>query len=303
MIEYSKENITNIENEITHISSILENQNNLKKILTSYMDKISIAIDKANNPKDIDNIHTILENLKINLDNSNDLTASLTTLLNLLNDMNGNINALKIEEYNLSYTKTFDNYLKVTNSIYTFIDNLSQYNYISFPENIETKEDAELESAETFENTKELDTTDLKENTLIISETKQNVVLPYTILNLKQELSNFPDKYTSLQDVIDTCYTKPLNLYKNAPISRFKEALNLIKEKENGTLKQALDLGLELFFNSNLHPAVISACKNLDELDIYLDYLENGEIHNFNCFNVIFDVAPLVVKRKRSQYL
>lgn len=303
MIEYSKENVTNIENEKTHINSILENQKNLKKILTSYMDKISVAIDKTNNPKDIDSIHTILENLKINLDNSNELTSSLATLLDLLNDMNKNIDSLKIEEYNLSYTKTFDNYLNVTNSIYTFIDNLSQYNYISFPEDNETKETENLENVETLEDNKELDTTDLKENTLIISETKQNVVLPFSILDLKQELSNFPDKYTSLQDVIDTCYTKPLSLYKNAPISRFKEALNLIKEKENGTLKQALDLGLELFFNSNLHPAVISACKNLDELDIYLDYLENGEIHNFNCFNVIFDVAPLVVKRRRGQYL
>lgn len=303
MIECSKDNLNTIENEINHINSILENQKYLKKILTSYMDKVSIAIDKTNNPKDIDSIHTILKNLKINLDSSNNLTSSLSTLLHLLNDMNGNIDSLKIEEYNLSYTKTFDNYLNVTNSIYTFIDNLSQYNYISFPENIKTKENEKLESVETFENTKEIDTTDLKENTLIISETKQNVILPYTILDLKQELSNFPDKYTSLQDVIDTCYTKPLSLYKNAPISRFKEALNLIKEKENGSLKEAIDLGLELFFNSNLHPAVISACKNLDELDIYLDYLENGELHNFNCFNVIFDVAPLVVAKKRSQYL
>lgn len=293
MIEYSKENINIIENEIKHINSILQNQKNLKKILSSYMDKISTAIDEANNPKDIDKIHTILENLKINLDNSNNLTCSLTNLLDLLNDIIINTSTSKIENYNLLYNNIFNDYLQVTSTIYTFIDSLSPYSYITFPEEIDT----DLSEQEI---SKDIDTSNLKENTLIISEKNQNVILPYSLQDLKQKLNDFPNQYTTIQDVINTCYTKPLNSYKNAPISRFKESLNLIRKKENGTLKQALDLGLELFFNFNLHPAIISACKNLDELDIYLDYLENGETNKFNCFDIIFDIAPLVVKRSQN---
>lgn len=54
---------------------------------------------------------------------------------------------------------------------------------------------------------------------------------------------------------------------------------------------------MELLFNYNLHPAIISACKNIDELDIYLDYLENNETDKFNCFNIKFEIAPSISKK------
>ena len=69
--------------------------------------------------------------------------------------------------------------------------------------------------------------------------------------------------------------------------------------KEKASVIKAFELGMELFFNYNLHPAIISACKSLDELDIYLDYLEDNETHKFDCFKIIFDMAPIEVKSNK----
>lgn len=134
----------------------------------------------------------------------------------------------------------------------------------------------------------------LKENTLIVSENDNKCYLPFYISDLEKKLKNNPDKYSSFEDVIEKDYTVSLDLFKNQPISRFREAFNLMKNKEHSSIKSALNLAIELLFNYSLHPAIISACRNIDELDIYLDYLEDNEIEKFDCFNIIFEVAPMV---------
>lgn len=65
---------------------------------------------------------------------------------------------------------------------------------------------------------------------------------------------------------------------------------------------KALDLGLELMFNYDLNPIVISACRNLDELDIYLDCLEENQLSSFDCFEIKFEVAPQVSDMKKSEF-
>lgn len=299
MISYSEDKnieINIIENEICHINSMVESEKKSKKLLVSYMDKISNAINTLTNPTDITEIHKCLENLKLNLDNTNNLIDSLANLLDILNTIKEQEDISKLIEYNNLYNKTFDKYLQVNNAIYDFINILSEYTCILFPEEIIKEEDIVEKNVCKPMN----DNSDLKENTLIISEKNQNVILPYKISDLQEILDADSNIYNSPQDIIEKYYTRPLSIYKNTSLSRFKESLSLIREREKGTLKQALDLGLELFFNSNLHPAVISACKNLDELDIYLDYLENGETYKFNCFDIVFDVAPIVVKKSKK---
>jgi hypothetical protein len=63
----------------------------------------------------------------------------------------------------------------------------------------------------------------------------------------------------------------------------------------------ALDLATEAFFKSNLHPAIISACKNTDELDIYLSCLEFDELEDFKIFNIVFDIMPTISKKLKKQ--
>ena len=45
-----------------------------------------------------------------------------------------------------------------------------------------------------------------------------------------------------------------------------------------------------------LHPAIISACRTLNELDVYLDCLDKNELEDFKIFNVKYELYPMVVK-------
>lgn len=134
----------------------------------------------------------------------------------------------------------------------------------------------------------------LKDNKiLLISEKEQKVFLPYMMQDIKEILEE-NNTYNSEQDVINNLYIVPLYLYKSTAISRFREAFLLMRNEPNSTFKQAIELGFEVMFNYSLHPSIITACKNLDEFDIYLDCLYNNELDDFKCFKVIFDVNPTV---------
>ena len=63
----------------------------------------------------------------------------------------------------------------------------------------------------------------------------------------------------------------------------------MIIHKENGSVIRALDLALELMFKYNLNPIIIAACRNLDELDMYLDCLDENELFDFKCFQIRFE--------------
>ena len=80
-------------------------------------------------------------------------------------------------------------------------------------------------------------------------------------------------EYDSIEDIINKEFTIPLKHYRNAFISRFKETSKLARVEN--TIPKSIDLGLELVKNLNVHPAIITACKSMDELDIYLDCLES----------------------------
>ena len=42
----------------------------------------------------------------------------------------------------------------------------------------------------------------------------------------------------------------------------------------------------EVTFNNLLNPAIITACQNLDQLDVYLDCLSSNKLDKFNYFKV-----------------
>lgn len=139
----------------------------------------------------------------------------------------------------------------------------------------------------------------LTENELLISEIQQKVVLPYTKKEL-QEILNTSNEYDNYSEIIEKKYTIPLSYYKYSAISRFKEAYTLIKKNSNVSIKEAFDLGLELFFRYDLNPAIITACKNIDELDIYIACLDDNELDNFKCFSIKFEMLPTISKIKNT---
>lgn len=138
-------------------------------------------------------------------------------------------------------------------------------------------------------------------NILIISEKEQKAYLPFFYSEVKNIFENSNNQYQTMQDVIDDLYTVSLDKFKNSAIARFREAFHLIRNKEKGSITKALDLGLELMFNYSLNPIVVAACRNLDELDIYLDCLEENELYDFNCFEIKFEVMPQYVKNRKQK--
>jgi len=159
------------------------------------------------------------------------------------------------------------------------------------PEPVEEDEDEDEEEDEDDDTIKDNDI-------LIISDSNKNVILPYKVEDLEKKLKE-NKKYKTLEDVIENEYTIPLETFKNPTKSRFREAFQLIKKKEKGSLKEAIELGFELMFQSDLNPAVIAACKDLDELDIYLDCLDDNELDKFSCFKIQYDVPPM--KKSKSK--
>ena len=163
------------------------------------------------------------------------------------------------------------------------------------------KKSEELKNVEEVPNLK-LDDANISnygENTLLISESSQKIFLPYEISKINELMKKNSAKYSSFEEVIQKRYTLPINKFKNPSLARFKEAFKLMRKREGASVPDAISLGLELMFNYKLHPAIISACKRLDELDIYLDYLERGQTNKFNCFKIIFETAPIISKRKK----
>ena len=160
-------------------------------------------------------------------------------------------------------------------------------------ENTEQKEQKIAEEPSALANTdsnNSIENNDLSypENTLIISEISKTVLLPYK----KSELDNLEDVSVNKNDLIREKYVVPIEKYKSPALSRFREAFKLMRNIEKKSMIEAIDLGIELSLNSKLHPAIISACRNLNELDIYLDYLDSNQTDKFNCFSIKFEITP-----------
>ena len=158
---------------------------------------------------------------------------------------------------------------------------------------VETKVDEKIQTqVETNVNAKSEATSQYVENTLIISEFSDKVILPFNMSEVKELFENNKDIYSSINDVIYKEYTLPLKSFKSPFISRFKEGYKLMRNKEHASISQSIDLGIELMFNHHIHPAVITACNSLDELDAYLDYIDSNFTTNFNYFKILFEIPP-----------
>lgn len=312
MIILTKENIENneqfsniIEKEKKLIISTMESQNTLKNIFLDYMQKLAVSTNNVDSNHS-DDVLNILKDFKdtlalfnINQDLLNNLLETLDNIVLEFCNKDKSIDLETINNFNMAFFEKNETVTKNTIQMEKFLHSMLQFAEFTFC----TKNDTCI-SDTTFLNEAEQDknlvqpvtATDIVENTLIISEVKGKVFLPYTISTLNEILTRNPDKYSCIEDIMEKEYTLPFNSFKSPAIARFREAFNLIRKKEKKSITAALDLGIELLFNYNLHPAIIAACKNLDELDFYLECLENNETNKFDCFKIIFDIAPVSTK-------
>ena len=254
----------------------------------------------------------ILENSIDNAEQTIDFLTKLQYFLGLVNQntecvefLQSNYNKLKIpfelselqEYYNIYNEKIseinssqleLNNFFAETSKVLSYMIPNKEHK-----ENTEQKEQKIAEEPSALANTdsnNRIENNDLiyPENTLIISEISKTVLLPYK----KSELDNLEDVSVNKNDLIREKYVVPIEKYKSPALSRFREAFKLMRNIEKKSMIEAIDLGIELSLNSKLHPAIISACRNLNELDIYLDYLDSNQTDKFNCFSIKFEITP-----------
>ena len=283
------------------------------------LEKVSLMstldIQKSFNKQILVFVKKIMSNINFSLDiDPNDKAFFyLNESTNTLNLSNSNINALKdlstaLDNINPSDENSIKNYntqfKSIMNSVYTNTEIIEKFIYKI---NVEDFSELPITCASTIieeiscTTSSNEQSSQFIENTLVISETQKKVILPYNIHKVENILQN-NNRFHSIEEVIDKLYTRPISFYKLSPIARFKEAYKLVKEKEKGSTFKALSLAFELLGNYSLHPAIITACKSLNELDIYLACLEENDLNSFKFFNIKYEV-PLAVSKMMSSTL
>lgn len=273
-----------IEKEIVELQAKLEDQQNLTKRIVLCLNSISDTENSCLEDKGIDNVNNTIKNSLSILKMCNENIDSINELLQKLLEMKLNFNGLELDlldgfkKFNEEETKCFEEICSKNIEINKFLEeNIDSLNIL----------DEQIE-----------ENSDLVQDTLIISELKGTVTLPYTISDIVKSYEEHKSYYKSLQDVVLKEYTRPIKFYKYPSVTRFKEAFKLVRERSSGSIKEAIDLGLEVFTNSRIHPAIISACKNINEFDVYLSCLEYNELNDFHFFKIVFESAPVVTKNK-----
>ena len=228
--------------------------------------------------------------------------SNITNLKKLLE----NIDEIKVtdEGFEVDVEKYNNNFKEIIDLIYTSTEIIEKFVHeINTADLSKLAQDLTVEREEEQEDIisgKDLEISYI-ENTLVISEEQKKVILPYTINQVKETLLKNNAEYSSLQDVIDKVYTKPINYYRFSAIARFKETYKLVREKEKGTRAKALELAFELLLNYNLHPAIITACKSLDELDVYLACLEDNALNEFRFFDIKYEIPLAIPKHPKNE--
>lgn len=209
---------------------------------------------------------------------------------------------------NLTILKNDNVFTISTNSNIDFADNIKFSNFskngdiISFninnPFRIYSESDKVSLTNETYSNNNILTNVSIpadSNDTLIISDEDSKVYLPYTSEEVLKKFEVNPTKYDSITDLIEKEYILPNTLFKHPVRARFREAYKLMRLKEHSSFVAALELAIELMFESHLNPAIITACKSLQELDIYLDCLDDNELDKFKCFKIVYKTLPMTV--------
>lgn len=309
-----------INNEKVLLNNILAQQRQLKQTLALYLEKISDGIYNATDIQDSTSLVSCLNGIKKSFGNIKDNINQILELKKYLDDSSlTSYDSSYFENYNKKYMELFEKISEDNVFYYSFMESLLKYMEVSFPEssantsqitNINTTKDEDVKiedvkvfSTNDFEKTAEqpiietnesndkekLNSNKLHERTLYVSSSHNNAVLPYSTIELERCFSTNPEKYNSIQDIIDKEYTVSLKKFHNPAISRFKETYNLARNKSNFSLIKSFSLACELFFSSNVDPVIIRACKNVNELYIYLSCLEDNILNEFKCFKIVYE--------------
>lgn len=323
MVFYNDKKIKNqIESDYKELENYKNSYSKRISLYNLYLDTMQVfengIIEKNNLNKE-----KMEEKIKVFQVQINKINSSLEVLTNLLNDINatGKINVEKkiLNKYNQKYKEIKNNY--IANSIFEehttesyinalmsdlakTLENMKEEYIKDMNKIIEEKNDMQYiedkeytiePKEEKVENSAELKSN----NTLLISEKLGKVVLPYRAEEVLEILKNENNKYNSADEVIEDKFVRKLSDFKIQFASRYKETMKLARERENYSFGDAVLLATEMMKKRFLHPAIISACRTLNELDVYLDCLDKNELEDFKIFKIQYELYPMVVKHNK----
>ncbi len=295
MILYKDKNIKKqIESDYKELENYKNSYSKRISLYNTYLDTMQVfedgIVEKNNlNKEDMENKKQVFQ-IQINeIDSNLKLLASL--LKNI--DSTGNIGVKKttLNQYNQKYNEIRNNY--ISNSVF---EEQTTEKYINglMADLAKTLEKMKEEQIVNYIEDKEIH---IKNNdTLLISEKQGKVILPYKAEEVLRIFNNEKSKYSSVEEVIEDKFTRNFSDFKIQFASRYAETMKLARDRENFSFMDAITIATEMMKKRFLHPAIISACRTLNELDVYLDCLDKNELEDFKIFKVNYELYPMVVK-------
>ena len=126
-----------------------------------------------------------------------------------------------------------------------------------------------------------------EENVLYISYKNEYARLPYSTEDIERIFSESPEKYSSIKDIIDKEYTVSLKNYKINSSSVYDECYNIAKNIEGYNSLKAIKYASSIKRVANANPLVIRACKNIENIDLYIKCLSENKLEDFKLFKII----------------
>ena len=255
---------------------LLNNLENSIKHLNQDVVKLLILIE-SNSDSDVNNDY---------FDEIQTIKEKINTYSTQLNNTNSKIllNDIKIDTFITNQaTQTYLNMFDINTSIFyknndVFTEGLSAVDSKKFNHNID-------DSINSFKK---------ESNILIVSEKLNKVFLPYKFTEVENYLTTYPEQYKSFEDVINKEFVLPLDYYiKHPVISRFREAYALIRDREGKSIIEAMKVAFDLMLKYELNPTIIAGCKTQEQLENYLNCLDNNQLNNFKEFEIRFELNPI----------
>lgn len=281
--------LQNFEANLVNINLKIAEQENKKNEVTCLFDTLSKtdSVSKIESKKDYsEEINNISEKFAKNIEKLNSLKSLLIDInsgfISLSRNASSDEVAMNLKEKINSYFSTYEEIKKDIMLADIEVDH--------FVKRINSSNDKKSEEV-----SEELSDGNIQNNnTLIISEKDNKVFLPYTVSEIQSYMEKYPKEYKSLEYVINKEFILPLDYYTKHPsLARFREAYSLIRDREAKSVFDALKYALNIMFKYDLNPAIISACKTEEALNLYIECLENKDLSKFNLFKIEFKLNPL----------
>ena len=281
--------LQNFEANLVNINLKIAEQENKRNEVTCLFDTLSKtdSVSKIGSKKDYsEEINNISEKFAKNIEKLNSLKSLLIDInsgfISLSRNASSDEVAINLKEKINSYFSTYEEIKKdimlADIEVDRFVKRINSSNGKKSEEVSEEISDGNIQN----------------NNTLIISEKDNKVFMPYTVSEIQSYMEKYPKEYKSLEYVINKEFILPLDYYTKHPsLARFREAYSLIRDREAKSVFDALKYALNIMFKYDLNPAIISACKTEEALNLYIECLENKDLSKFNLFKIEFRLNPL----------